>query len=542
MGLGVKPWIARSLEGLALAALLGLISVYALRLLWDIDVFWHVVAGQLLVKEGLSVARDTFSAIDPDRPWVPLVWGYHMLTYGLDRLGGLQALRLFHAALQVFAFGLFYWTCRRRLGMSALGSLAMVALLAVLYADRFRARPHVFNLNFEILLLPWLVGGPAALDRRSMVAVAIIFALWANIHGGGAFVMLVALAALPAAATVDAWLRVPGREHHAQRAWAWFAAAAVPALISPLFVRSVIHTFGMVNASEEYTFEWHPSWRLFFAGYLPAHYFAAAFPTLLVIAAAFPLAKLVTLAQRGGLRRALAEYPLHPFLLLAAFGYLTHRSLRFIYMAAFAFLILKPLLQKALGELELRPRARAAIVGALALALVAMGYQSRITQLYGSLPRALEVVTGPTPLQEARFPVAQADYLERTGFEGRIFCQAMWGGYLLYRLWPHVLVLADGRGNHDDELTRELRTLGNRTNMRDPQLGPEIQAIYEKYPVDVIVHHHPVWPEGYQPRGWVPVQADAIGAIWVRAQGAGTTYLERLVELGELEKRPVPAP
>jgi hypothetical protein len=528
----------RVLEAVAVASLMALVSVYALRQLWDIDVYWHVVVGRLIVEHGLGVSRDTFSAIDPERVWVPLAWGYHVLAYLVDRAAGLEGLRLAHAALQILAFGLFYWTCRRRLRLGPLVSLVLFALLVVLYADRFRARSHVFNLNFEILLLPWLVRGPRSLDRRACLGTAVIFGLWANIHGGGAFVLLVVASAVPAAAVIDRLLGVPGREGDLRRACTWFACALGPALASPWFVRGLLQTFSLVDATYEYTWEWHPSFRLLLVGTLPAHYLAGLFPSLLVAALAFPLAKIIAPALReglAGLRRTLAEYELHRILLAVALAYVTHRSLRFIYMSTFALLIQAPLVARSLSELRIAPRVRQATLGVALVALVAAGYQSRITGVYGSFGAALHTLLHGGPVPAGRFPVAQADFLERTGFAGKVFCQPDWGGYLLYRLWPRVHVLADGRGNYDASVTHDLRTIGNPTNMANPDNGPVMLSIYDRYPTDVIVHQNPAWPTGYRPplAHWVPVQADDVGSVWVRPRGDGERYLAHLAALAE---------
>lgn len=526
------------LEAIAVTVLMALVSVYALRQMWDIDIFWHVVAGRVIVEQGLGVSHDTFSAIDPERAWIPLVWGYHVMTYLIDRAWGLDGLWLAHAALQIVAFALFYWTCRRRLGLGPLASLAMFALLVVLYADRFRARPHVFNLLFEIILLPWLVRGPRALDRVACVVTAVVFGLWANIHGGGAFVFLCVASAVPAAATFDRLLRVPGREGDLRRAYTWFACALLPALVSPLFVRSIVHTFSMVDATYEYTYEWHPSFRLLLIGTLPAHYLAGIFPSLMAAALAFPVAKVLAPLLRdgsAGLRRALGEYELHRILLGVALGYLAHRSLRFVYMAAFTLLVQAPLLARAFSGVRIGPRARQGALGLALAVLVAAGYQSRITAPYGSLVVALDTVLHGGPVPPGVFPEAQADFLERTRFEGKVFCQAGWGGYLLYRLWPKVHVLADGRGNHDASVTRDLRTIGSSKNMRNPENGPAVLAIYDKYPTDIIVHQNPAWPAGYlpPPENWMPVQADDVGSVWVRPRDAGKRYLEDLGVLSE---------
>ena len=61
--------------------------------------------------------------------------------------------------------------------------------------------------------------------------------------------------------------------------------------------------------------------------------------------------------------------------------------------------------------------------------------------------------------------------------------------------------------------------------------GERVRAIYERYPVDAVVHQHPVWPEGYTPPAdrWELAFATRKGAVWVRKDTErGAAYLERL--------------
>src|SRR6185503_19049251 len=44
-----------------------------------------------------------------------------------------------------------------------------------------------------------------------------------------------------------------------------------------------------------------------------------------------------------------------------------------------------------------------------------------------------------------KMPVQAVDWLEQNPQEGKIFNQFVWGGYLLYRLWPDELVFIDGQ-------------------------------------------------------------------------------------------------
>ena len=46
-----------------------------------------------------------------------------------------------------------------------------------------------------------------------------------------------------------------------------------------------------------------------------------------------------------------------------------------------------------------------------------------------------------------RFPVAAADYLEKQSANGPVLSTDIWGGYLIYRLYPRMKVVVDDR--HD---------------------------------------------------------------------------------------------
>jgi hypothetical protein len=46
-----------------------------------------------------------------------------------------------------------------------------------------------------------------------------------------------------------------------------------------------------------------------------------------------------------------------------------------------------------------------------------------------------------------RFPVKAAEWLTENGTQEPIFCPDYWGGYVIYRMWPHSKVVVDDR--HD---------------------------------------------------------------------------------------------
>ncbi len=533
-------------EAAALAATFALLAVYVSHVIWDIDVFWHIAAGRAFTQLGEVPTTDIFTAIDPDRTWVSFQWLYQLGVYHLERLGGLQLVRFVHAAVMWLAFLGFYHACRRRLALGALPSLVLLALLLVLFEDRIRVRPHVFNLAAMVILLPWLVRGPAALGRAACLTTAAVVAVWANLHAGGAFLFLAAASALPVGAALHVAFGAPDARPQLRRALLWYACALVPALLSPHFVRGTWQAFTQLEGSEAAIGEWWPAWYFLVNPSAPAHYLAGAFPTLVLVLWLLVAAPVLAALTRGkaAVADALTRYPAWALGVSLAFIVLAHRSVRFIYEAELAFLILLPLLAHRIGHLQPPARVRPYVLAVYFLGLHALAYHFNVVALQGDLPTAVQRAFGDEPLDTRRFPTAQADFLARTGFRGNVYAQGNWGSYLLYRLWPDVRVTADGRGNYAAQVAEDLALTYDRRVMADPDSGPRVAQAYQRYPVDAIVHQHPVWPAGYQPdpRQFLRVFSDGKGAIWVRNTPAGQAYLDHLQTLMRAGRPPARAP
>ena len=511
---------ARSLEALTLLGIFGLLVVYVSRSIWDIDVFWHMAAGRAIVDAGGVPRTDIFSAIDPERTWVSFQWGYEVLVHGLDQAGGLGLVKAVHSLTLVAAFAVLWHGCRRRLHLGAVGSMLVLALLMVLFEDRFRVRPHVFNLLAWTIALPWLLRGPGRLGLRASMGIAVVMAIWANLHAGGAFLFLVAASTLPFSATVTRVATGEGSEE-TKRAWIWFLAAALPALLAPHFIEGNIQALSMLEGTESAIGEWKPSWHFVLIASTLGHWVCGVFPTAMAVA--------WLVVALPAVRSRFAQVPFWTVLLSLALLVLAHRSVRFVYAAGFAAVLLWPHLPKPKNVMA---HGRRLAMAATAV-LVLVGYDFNVRAQHGDLSTAVDRAFVGPPLETRRFPTGQATFLEGTQFEGKVFCQANWGGYLLWRLWPDAVVTADGRGNYPADVTADLAFVYDRSHFRDAAYGPEIEAIYARYGVDIVVHQHPVWPKGYAPdrSRWVPVYSDDKGAIWVHNTATGRAYLERLASL-----------
>lgn len=119
--------------------------------------------------------------------------------------------------------------------------------------------------------------------------------------------------------------------------------------------------------------------------------------------------------------------------------------------------------------------------------------------------------TGNVFLPE-KMPVQAVDWLEQNPQDGRVFNQFVWGGYMLYRLWPHELVFIDGQTDfYGEALMREYI---------------EVISLSDGWE-DILTRHEVSWmliPRNEmlaralyeRPEEWTPIYEDATAVIFRR--------------------------
>ncbi len=147
----------------------------------DNSFFWHLRTGGWILDHGFPHA-DRYSFVAKGTPWVVQSWLAEVTYGGLDRLAGPFAIRVFCGlvglAITVLAFRLALRLAHDR----TRAALVTVAALGALYT-LWSERPLLIGVLFLVLLL-WVVEVPdGLLGRRELVALPIIFWLWANVHG-----------------------------------------------------------------------------------------------------------------------------------------------------------------------------------------------------------------------------------------------------------------------------------------------------------------------------------------------------------------------
>jgi len=202
------------------------VLIYALflvagnRLLIDPDTMWQIAVGQWISDHRAVPETDIYSFTMRGQPWISTQWLAQVLYAKAYAIAGWSGPVVLAATAIAATFGMFARFLSRRLSEST--TLVFMAAALALTVPHLLARPHVLALP---VMVAWVGGLIAAADRQGTPPFWLLplMALWANLHGGFVFgLMLIAPIALDAVLNADVKLR----KALALR-WAAFAVAAL---------------------------------------------------------------------------------------------------------------------------------------------------------------------------------------------------------------------------------------------------------------------------------------------------------------------------
>ena len=174
-----------TVQAWAVATLAAAVAAYAACFsLMDTDIWWHLAAGRLMVKEHRLIFADAFAADTLGSPWVNVHWLFQVLVYLLHGAGGIAALVLAKIALIGLGVGLGVRALCARLARP-LWLPAAATVVGMLYPARhlMLARPTVLTLVAVTLMLLILQG----VRREGRLGWAFLLIpvqlIWANLQG-----------------------------------------------------------------------------------------------------------------------------------------------------------------------------------------------------------------------------------------------------------------------------------------------------------------------------------------------------------------------
>lgn len=155
----------------------------------DPDMWWHLRSGEFTFINRQVLLTDQFSFTMAHQPWVNAFWVADLFIYSLFHFGGFPLLILMIAVVGFLTFIPSLFSDKEPL----IFKVVFVLLAAVSISPQWTARPQIFSFLLFSYLNYWLVKWEIT-GKGKLFLLPLYFVLWANIHGGFIWGILLLLA------------------------------------------------------------------------------------------------------------------------------------------------------------------------------------------------------------------------------------------------------------------------------------------------------------------------------------------------------------
>lgn len=213
------------------------LTAFSPGVLNDSDTYWHIRAGEWMLRHGQVLRADPFSYTAANTPWHTQEWLAEILM-ALAWRGGWPGIYLLFGVAAALTAGIVAWFVRQR--MELVPALLTVMLGLACVTGSLLARPHLLTLP---LLALWVAGLVHAREKEQVpsLLLLLLMPLWANLHGSFAFGL-----ALAGAFAIEALLETP-RPKTAILWILFLLAATASSLLTPFGIEGLLFPLKMLG-------------------------------------------------------------------------------------------------------------------------------------------------------------------------------------------------------------------------------------------------------------------------------------------------------
>lgn len=486
--------------------LLGITAYVCAFKVSDLDFWWHVKAGEIMLQTRSLISVEPFAYTRIGAPYLARhEWLAQIFLALIFHIGGSWGVILFRMFIAAMVALVLLLIDRRSIGMNAL----LIALAIPLALPGFRERPQLFTLLFFtvflVMLMRWMDRGPPRREGIFLlygegVLLLCMQILWVNTHGAAALLGLVLFLCFVVQEAVEGFLHEGGAALR-RSAFLWLGglgAVSIALLLSPNGVENIHYLSSLLSdRTTQFIREWQP--RVFLE-YLKDFWWLWG----------------AVIASVACTRRKIV----FSILTLLFMGYLSREAIRHevLFVITAIAVILYQLKwnewwKKLLQKVESNVRLTMTLLIPLLIVCTLIIWHAHVRAQDFAYVHHLRGLGTFEPLAGAY------DFLEKNGVGGSMFNTYGDGGYLLYRGYPNRKIFIDGR-NVDYGLAFLARTFDAAMNEeRWKELEQEFNFTYAVIGYDAILP--PEGPLPYtahldkDPR-WHLVYLDDWAAIYVK--------------------------
>lgn len=149
----------------------------------------HLRAGEIMLEQKEILQSDPFGVDQPPRPWVAFEWLFEVSVAALVRLGGLPL--AYAAGFLLFALlPVLLWRLLMQQQISLPVALLYTLGAGLVFRSHLLLRPVLLTYLLMIVVVAWWYRHRETPGKWSWFVLPLIFAWWANIHGGFAAALL----------------------------------------------------------------------------------------------------------------------------------------------------------------------------------------------------------------------------------------------------------------------------------------------------------------------------------------------------------------
>ena len=456
----------------------------------DLDFWWHLKTGELIARTGEIPRQDAFSYTARGNEYIDHEWLFQLSQFWIYEAWGPAGIAVAKSLLIALTLSIVGWYALRR-GAGPVAGCGLLFLGVAGGITRFIERPEIFTIFFAAITWVLLDEFVRSGDRRLLIAIPLIAALWANIHA--AVIVGIAIQGLVAVA-----LLLEARARFVPVA-VTTVASILACLANPFGYRVLTVPFELTRIIESGVVN-NEEWRS------PDLYKTPVFFLLFVMAAGF----LILAAREGRWRSVLVG---------AFLGYISLRYIRNVNLfCTFVPLLIAP----EVASLRRVWKTVLLAAGAALLLLV-------LTVRY-PFERGFGVAS--------YFPDRIAAWVEREDLRGHMMNSYGMGGYLIWALYPERRIFIDGRNEVFLSLMERLvaaRSDSRAWNalLRDYQIEYAILEYVDTLDRVTTIGHDGKVTQSYAPISatrfprsrWALVYFDDDGMIFIRRDGVNRRLL-----------------
>jgi len=447
-----------------------------------------------MLEHGELIRADPFSFTRPGAPFTGFEYGSQLLYALAEEVGGLAGVAVLAGLLIAVTYALLAKLLLTR-GVDPLLACVITGSAIALGVNHWTARPHLFSFLAVIILMSLLERGPGRC--RLILACAVLFGVWANLHGG--FVYGWILIGLYLAGSLGELIwgddRAAWRER--VRYYGSILATSVPVtLINPHGLELHRHLIGFFsnpfirdNTAEFASPNFHEGDGKGFLG-------------ILLLA----LVSLVLHRRRPTLPRLLV------ICVGVAFALIAYRNIPLFGLTALPVLALHldDLCRSLPDPGGVRGRFESTARNTATLAwILPVGAFLAVLVMTGGRLGSLQLIRGE--FDRTVFPLDAVAHARREQMEGRMFSEFTWGGYLVYA-WPEQRIFIDGGTDFfGEELFREFSKI--------KQLAPGWRDLLNKWDISLMLlqRQSPLAHEIARDPRWIVQYCDSLATLLHRS-------------------------